>query len=336
MQSLVTLVEAQRRAGVRAEVLAFKGRRFGGQLRERGIPVLERQIRSKFDLPAIARLAIFLRKHEVQVVHTHLSTSTVVGCIAARLARIPSVATVHGLSRRGSYFASERLIAVSGAVREHLVAQNIPREKIDVVWNGLPTDFIPYPRAQARHEFGYHNGEIVVGTLSRLTSLKGFEEGLQAFRDVAAHHPELRYLWVGDGDGAEEARTVADSLGIADRVQFAGYQKPELALPAMDLFLFPSRKEAIGIALLEALACGLPTVATDSGGIPEVITPDVGELVSVGDVQRMTESLLSLIEDGARREAMSAAGIARVQSHFSAEAMHLGVAKVYERMLAKS
>ena len=334
VQSLMTLARTQREAGHRVEFLTFLGKRFGSQVREDGFTVHEVKVGAKIDPRAILRMRRVIRDGRFDVVHTHLSTSSVNGCLAARLARVPAIATVHGMSGRLSFFAADHLIAVSQEVKRHLVRQGVREEKISVVHNGLPSDFQLADRRTARRDLGFGDADLVVGTVSRVTALKGVEDALQAVAGLRAEFPDLRYLVVGDGDGLETCRSLAATLEIQDRVVFAGYQQDVGAfLPAMDLFLFPTHKEAMGIALVEAMAAGLPCVATDVGGIPEVVTAETGRLVPSKDPAALQRETAALLRDPALRARMSQAALDRCNASFSAAAMERQTDWVYREVL---
>lgn len=332
--SLRTLALYQRQAGHSVEFLAFKGKPFAGQMRELGFPVTEVRVRAKIDPVAIVRMARIIRERRIDVVHTHLSTSSVNGTLAARLAKTPSVATVHGMSGKLSFVAATRLIAVSGEVKDHLVAQGIPASRIDVVYNGLEFDAPAVSSDAMRHQLGLQDLGPILGTVSRVTPLKGIDTAIRTIAHLKKQYPQIRYLVVGDGDAVDPCRTLASDLNVAENVIFYGYQKDVRGyLSAMDLFLFPSRKEAMGIALVEAMEVGLPTVATRVGGIPEVITPDVGILREMDDDIGLAAACQSLLENLPTRLEMGSAAQRRARTVFSVEAMSNATDAVYARLV---
>ncbi len=336
VQSLMTLARMQREVGTRVEFLTFAGKQFGGQVRAEGFPVHEVKVGAKIDPRAILRMRRVILDGRFDLVHTHLSTSSVNGCIAARFAKVPSIATVHGMSGKLSFSAATHLIAVSEEVKRHLVRQGVRGEKISVVHNGLAADFKVLDRATARLNLGISDTDLVVGTVSRVTPKKGIEDALAAVAGLKQEFPALRYLVVGDGDGLELCRALANDLGIAPSVTFAGYQT-EVGefLPAMDLFLFPTHKEAMGIALVEAMAAGLPCVATNVGGIPEVVTRETGRLTPAKDPQALERECAALLRDASLRAKMSKAALERCHESFSAVAMERGTDAVYRQVLAR-
>jgi glycosyltransferase involved in cell wall biosynthesis len=330
----LTLASAQRLAEKQVEFVTFRGKQFGGEVRALGYPVHEVAVRIKLDLLAVVQMRAMIRRGEFDVVHTHLSTSSVVGCLAARMARVPCVATVHGLSGKLSFVFADHLIAVSNEVKAHLMRQAVAGERISVVHNGLPMDR-PIPgRVAARRALGLPVESTILGTVSRITANKGIDDAIHLVAELIAEDPQLRYLLVGDGDALEGCRLLAGQLGIGECVSFLGYRtNVDECLAAMDLFVFPSRKEAMGIALVEAMRAGLPTVAYSTGGIPEVVTAGCGTLVPPGDLSALTDAARTILSDGALARQMSEVARSRARSEFSDTAMEKATAVVYARAM---
>ncbi len=334
--SLLTLGEAQRAAGHTVEFATFAGKRFGSQVRARGFANREFRVRLKLDLVAAIQMARHIKREKYDVIHTHLSTSSVNGGLAARIAKVPSVSTVHGMSGKLSFTFSDHMIAVSEQVKSHMMAQGILASDVTVVYNGLNLADFHANGDASRMALGLDNVGPVIGTVSRITAMKGIEDGIRAVGILTEHFPNLCYLLVGDGDGLDAARSVTEDLGLVNHVRFVGYQsdiRPYLA--AMDLFLFPSHQEAMGIALVEAMALGLPTVATRVGGIPEVVTPDVGILRPAYDVRALAQGCMELLQDSSRRIEMSSKARVRARKLFSAEAMEASTELVYRALITK-
>lgn len=337
VQSLMTLADAQRQAGRRVEFITFKGKRFGDEVRAAGFRVHEVRVRAKIDPFAVGAMRGILRREQFDVAHTHLSTSSVNGCLAARFAAIPCVATVHGMSGKLSFAAADHLIAVSKQVKSHLVKQGVRPEKVSVVYNGLPTDVPLIDRLSVRASLGLTPEDFVLGTIARVTPAKGIDDAIRLVSLLSPAVPNVRYLVVGDGLALEDCRRLAGELGVADRIHFLGYRKDVAeCLAAMDLFVFPTHKEAMGIALVEAMRSGLPAVATDVGGVPEVLTVDCGFLVPDRDPKAMAAKVQELAADPALRSRMGEAARARVGAVFSVEAMRRATEDVYVRLLGQA
>jgi glycosyltransferase involved in cell wall biosynthesis len=246
-------------------------------IRAGGTTVHEMGMRGNRDVSVVPRLARLMRSGRFDLVHTHLYRAGVHGRLAARLARVPRVvATEHSLNEgviegrattrgvRALYLAAERLgdttVAVSDTVAGRLVAWGVPRRRIRVIPNGIDTAEVAFDaalRRAARERLGIPAGTKVVGAIGRLEPTKRFDQLILAVRDL----PEVALLLVGDGSARASLEALARDAGIAGRVVFAGSTPyPRDVLCAMDVFASPSDRETFGLAVLEALACGLPVV----------------------------------------------------------------------------
>lgn len=330
VQSLMTLAAAQKQAGKDVQFVTFTRRDFGKELRELGYQAHEVAVRAKVDPLAIASMIRVFRGLKTQVVHTHLSTSSVNGTIAARLARIPCVSTVHGMSGKLSFMFADHLIGVSNGVKDHLIAQGVQASKVTAIYNGIEKPTGVLSKEEARQQFGIREDAFVFGTVARLTPLKGIDYSLEAFKILANQMPNAEYALVGNGDTMEAYRQRINEWGLASRVHFLGYQDPVWdSLATMDMFLFPSLKEAMGIAVVEALASGLPVVSTNVGGLPEVVDSSVGELVEVRDPTAMAAAAYAI---AAAPDTLRSKGIAatfRATNLFSIQSMVEKTDQVY-------
>ena len=246
-------------------------------IRADGTRVHELNMRSNHDVSVVGDLRKLMRAGRYDVVHTHLYRACVHGRVAARLARVPHVvATEHSLGdgviegRRASpavralYLASERLgqgtIAVSQAVAGRLAAWGVPAGRIRLIPNGIDASefrYDPALRHAARERLGIAQDAVVVGGLGRLEPAKRFDRLIRAVREV----PGVTLLLVGDGSARASLEALAASHGIRRRVVFAGaVEHARETLCAMDVFASPSEQETFGLAVLEALACGLPAL----------------------------------------------------------------------------
>lgn len=330
VMSMMTLAKAQIAAGEDVQFETWKGRNFGAELRDLGYRAHEVKVRTKIDLLAILQMRRWFREQKFDVIHTHLSTSSINGCLAARFAKIPSVATVHGMSSKWSFIFADHMIGVSQGVCDHLVAQGVPKCKTTAVYNGVDVPLGVMTKQEARKAFCLPEQATIFGTVARLTPMKGIDTGLEAFRILAERVPGSHYVLVGNGDGEPTYRQWVADHNLQERVHFLGYQSDVFnPLAAMDLFLFPSLKEAMGISVVEALAMGRPVVSTNVGGLPEVITPEVGSLVPPNDPQAMaTEALEVLAKPSLPKHARQ-----RAADLFSTQAMNQGTKNVYLQLL---
>jgi glycosyltransferase involved in cell wall biosynthesis len=209
---------------------------------------------------------------------------------------------------------ADAFVAMSRAIREEMVAAGVPGERVFVLPHGVDTERFrpadPAERAALRARLGLPGG-VLAAWSGRLLRGKGLETLLEAFARVADEIPHLSLLLVGSGEGQAlsvetELRRRAGEGDLAGRVLFTGrLERVEDALRAADLFVFPSVFEALGIALVEAAACGLPAVASRTGGIVDVVEDGgSGLLVAPGDASALAEGLRALATDPDRRSAM--------------------------------
>ena len=332
VHSMMTLVQAQKEAGDDVQFVTFKGKPFVQDLKKLGWKNTAFRVRTKIDPIAIVQMAKHFKREKIDIVHTHLSTSSINGCLAARLAKIPCVATVHGMSGKLSFIFADHMIGVSQGVCQHLISQGIKPERTTAVYNGVdvPDDLLT--KIESRQRFNIPLDAMVFGTVARLTPMKGIEFSIQAFAEILQHLPDAIYVLVGDGDKSREYQELTVSLGIKNSVKFLGYQANVFdPLTAMDIFLFPSLKEAMGISVVEALAVGLPVVSTNVGGLPEVITSDVGSLVQPSDSHAMAREAIA-IATGNRDELAKNARL-RAEEMFSVASMVSKTSAVYQKLL---
>ena len=209
---------------------------------------------------------------------------------------------------------ADAFVAMSRAIREEMLAAGIPGERVFVLPHGVDTARFrpaePAARSALRAGLGLPDGVLAAWT-GRLLRGKGLETLLEAFARLAGDVPDLRLLLVGSGEGQalsneEELRRRAGESGLAGRVLFAGrVERVEDALRAADFFVFPSLFEGLGISLVEAAACGLPAVASRTGGIVDVVEDGrSGLLVAPGDPAALADGMRALGTDADRRATM--------------------------------
>lgn len=209
---------------------------------------------------------------------------------------------------------ARRIVAVSRALKDEVVALGVQKERVAIVTNGVDGAlFCPRPRGPARAELGLAPDGRLVVYVGRLEQSKGVIDLLEAFARVAPAHPDLRLALVGDGAAREQCRALADRIG--PRVVLAG-ARPLAEVPrwmaAADVLTLPSWNEGTPNVILEGLACGRPVVATHVGGIPDlIVSPELGVLVPPKSPDALAEALVqvaSATHDEARIAALGARG----------------------------
>ena len=322
--SMLTLAQGLRDLGHTVEFVGFRGRGLGEVVEPLGFACHEVSVRFKLDPVAAVSLSWLLKRGDFDVIHSHLSTSCLIGGWAGQRVKVPSVATVHGLSRKWSFLTNRRLVAVSAEVKRHLVAQGVASSRVSIVHNGVEVGPTPSKgaREEARRNLGLEAGRPVVGTTARLTEAKGIHHALSAFAHVQHRHRSAKLVVFGDGPERARLGELAVALGVEKNVVFAGYRADvrEL-LPALDAFVFPTLKEAMGIAVVEAMLAGVPVVAHRVGWVPEVVKEGTGYLVDVGDEDSLARRVADLLYDEDLRGRMGSAAREWAATEFDARRM---------------
>ncbi len=312
-----------------------------------GIRVLGPLMRGRRDVCIVPRLVGLMRRERYDVVHSHMFASNLLGCLAATLAGVPGIfATVQLIADREARWQilTDRLlqhkmaamIASSQAVRHSFIRRGIHPAKIRTIYNCVDLSrFASVDRAAARRAtrqaFGWDEGCFVVGAVARLERVKGLEVLIQAAEAVTVALPQARFLVVGDGPQRAALSAQVRRLGLEGRVILAGRRNdvPQV-LPALDLFVLPSLSEALGIAAIEALASGLPVVASRVGGLPEVVVHgETGWLVPPGDAARLAEAILYVAAHPVEAGRWVEGGQARVHSLFDVASLAAAQLELY-------
>ncbi len=329
------------------------------------VPELHREISPLRDLRAVYHVAGLIRELRPQILHTHTAKAGTIGRLAALLAGDAAppivVHTFHGHVLRG-YFGplqsnlfrllehwlarrTTALIAVSPEVRDDLVALGVaPAEKFTVVRLGIELQERvgsldgDAQGLETRRQLGIAPDRFVVGWIGRMTAVKRTDDVLLAVRRLRDRGVDAVLCMVGDGPDRETVERRARELGIVRSSLFLGYQDdvaPYYA--AFDALILPSANEGTPVSAIEALAGGRPVVATDVGGVPDVVRDGVdGFLVAPGDVDAMADRLARLAADADLRRRMGEAGSASVRERYSVERLLDDVDRLYRSLLART
>jgi glycosyltransferase involved in cell wall biosynthesis len=317
-----------------------------------GIKVIGPVMSGKSDVGAIPRLVRIMRSGKFDIVHTHMFASNFLGRVAAMLAGVPVVvSTVQLIAKREKWweilldralqFKTDMMISSSEAVRRSFIKRGIREDKIITIYNGI--DFSRFDgvdggeaRNKIRLEFGVDDSSFLVGTVARLRRVKGIGYLIEAARHIVETIPDARFLVVGDGPQKAELEHKVEQFDLSSEFIFAGtrWDVPAI-LSALDLFVLPSLSEALGIAVIEALLMRIPVVATNVGGVPEIVrSRETGLLVPPKDPTRLAEAITYMHSNKDGAIAMAQAGERRVRGMFDIADLARKQAELYERLLA--
>ncbi|MFL5902051.1 MAG: glycosyltransferase [Solirubrobacterales bacterium] len=324
--------------------------RFVGELRQPVHPLRDSQ--------ALLKLIRAARAFKPDIVHTHTAKAGFLGRQAALAVRPRPVVvhTYHGHVLEGYFGAakarlyleleralarvSDRLLGVSQATVDDLVRLGVaPPERFRVLPLGLDLDPLAEPderlRAASRSELGIGAEEILLVYVGRIVPIKRLDLLLRALAQARESEPRLRLAVVGDGDERPQLERQAAELGIAADALFLGYRRelrPTFA--AADVAVLSSDNEGTPVSLIEAAAAGLPAVATDAGGVGEVVTGDTGIVVRRGDVAALASALVEMAADAQRRERCGRVARQRALDRYGAERLLSDIDALYRELVA--
>lgn len=344
---MLQLATGAREAGHCVEVSVFRDGTVAERAEELDLPVYRA---GGGRLASIERMRRHLASMEPDAIHTHSYFPDIFGRPAARLCRVPVVvSTAHTNLHRAAGMSgkdrvpgrsllvpwlssvtnrfSQRFYATSSDVARSLLSAGVPESKVRLTLNEI--DLRPFAdgrkldqaRIDLRHELGLDTEDLVLGSVGRLESVKRFDLLLEGMRNAGPADRRLKLLLVGDGSERNRLEALRDKLGLNGQVLFTGWRKDvPRVLAAMDLYLVVSRMEGTPLALLEAMAAGLPCIATNVGGLPDVLPrPEIGFLIKPDSRDDLVRAMLELVDDPVLRTRMGKAARAHVLLHHNVE-----------------
>jgi len=309
------------------------------------------------DLSIPFKIASFCKKQNIDIIHSLGWATYAEGLVAAKLykKKIKFIYSYRGKTiedtiripkrrilaqRFFSHFCDAILTNSEISRKEYAQEIGIHPEKIEVVYNGVDVDrFISNNNEniiKKRRAFGIQENDIVVGSVARFDPVKNLEGLVNAFSGLDRDkYARCKLLLVGDGPELPFVRNTAKDLGLTQKVIFTGMRRdiPE-CLSVMDIYVQPSKFEGVPNAALEAMAAGLPVIATNVGGVSEIVEDRMtGILVAVDDERSLTQSIEFLVQHPARRREMGSLGRKRATSLFSIDKMVSEYEKLYEQIM---
>jgi glycosyltransferase involved in cell wall biosynthesis len=322
------------------------------------IPELGRAIHPARDLTALIKLVRLFRALRPDIVHTHTAKAGTLGRLAARFAKVPvKIHTFHGHVLEG-YFSrpvtrafleverrlartTDRLVTVSPRLRAQLLAMGIGRpEQVEVVPLGLDLERFRRARPASptlRPSLGLTGDMPLLGIVGRLVPIKDHATLFQALALLRDEGPAVHLVVIGDGEERDRLEELAGRLGLGSRIHFLGWRVDlETILKELDVVICASRNEGTPVALIEAMAAGIPVLSTDVGGVADLVThEETGWLVPSGDSEAMASAIRHLLSDRILSARLAAAGqVAALDRHDVARLISR-VEVLYADVLAK-
>jgi glycosyltransferase involved in cell wall biosynthesis len=328
-------------------VALTRGGPYADDLAAAGIRLTVLHKRFKFDPAAYWKLKAILRDESPQILHTWLFAANAYGRMAAGpKPSFPVLVSERCVDtwkagwqlRVDRWLAprTARLIGNSRSVADFYRNQGFPADRLTVIHNGmdLPTA-APRHRDEIRRELGIPAGGRVIAYVGRLARQKRVQDLIWGFELIRVMEDEVQFLIIGDGPERASLERFAQNLGIGSRVRFLGHRSDASSLlPAFDLFWLASDFEGLSNSVMEAMAAGLPVVASDIPPNRElVVDGETGYLVPVGDRVAFAQFGQKLLSDSTLAEQLGRAGRERIRRKFSVEQMVDGYAKLYREVL---
>lgn len=335
---------------------------FVEMLRRKGVKIYHIETGRSFRFDSAMKLARIVKKENVDLIHSHAPLAgTILSRLAGALTRTPAITHAHIirmplspnplvrnyqllLNWISSRFFCDKVIAVSETVRREFIEQGTPENKIAVVYNGINLDHSQPEKSaeEVRKEFNLTTQQRIIGQVGRLCSSKGQHILIKAAAVVIKRFRRAFFIIVGGdleekGEYREKLENLTEELGIKDHIIFTGYRSDILDLmKTFDIFVLPSRAEALPVVILEAMAAKKPVIVTGVGGNTEVVIDGkTGTLVPPENPSSLAEAIIHHLENPEASQDMGRRGYERVKRHFTRKRMVKQTFQIYDEVLRR-
>ncbi len=284
------------------------------------------------DVLFLPRLIFILKKERPDLVHVHSRKGADVwGGIGAKILNIPSIITRRVDNPEPFFWARlkysfyKKVVVISSGIEKILKKEGVDPKKIVVIPSGI--DIGEYQKECVKDwfikEFKLSEDNLAIGMIAQFIPRKGHEVLINAIPKIIKTHPEVRFLFFGKGPLEHRIKEMVQSKGISEFVRFCGFREDiDKIISCLYMLVHPAYMEGLGVSLLQASAAGVPIVATDVGGIPEVVIDNFnGYLIPSGSVDGIVDKVLALIEDKELAKSMGEKGKRLVKERFSVDKM---------------
>jgi glycosyltransferase involved in cell wall biosynthesis len=346
-QQLLNLLQGLNKRNITSHLACQPGSGIEERAKKAGIEVFPVVMHGEGDLLASYRLRRLIARFKYDILHSHTSHAHTLAFFASfgtktRLLvsrRVDFSIFRHSFLHLSGFkyrFLADYYIAISHKIRNVLVSDGIPAQRIFVVHSGINLErFASSPKDHLISEFNIRKDERVVLNVAHLAGHKGQKYLVRAIPLVLAKMPTARFFIVGGGELMPELQTLAASLGLKQKLVFTGFRRDVGSFYQIaDLFVTSSVQEGLGTAVLDALALGKPVVGTCAGGIPEIIRDgESGRLVASADPAALAAGIIEVLANPERAKQMGRSGQEVVRQNFSVDAMVDKNIEVYQQIL---
>ena len=360
---LVTFGQEARRRGIQADIACLEAEAnspVGKELQALGLPVAYFPAPHLMDARRLWQVEAYLRRLRPDVIQTHVQYANIVGGLTGVAAGIPVIATLHMAGLVDPIFLTDAATARKSQWRSRLELQvlqhlcgrvvavghktaevyrpHLGNKPVEVIPNGIgsPIVLTAEERSAVRREMLGDASGLWLISVGSLSPAKSYGDLIRAFASLHTRYPQAVLMLVGSGDQRSALETLAQSLGVAPSVRFAGQRGdvPRL-LAASDLFLSSSVVEGMPLVVMEAMMAGLPVVATAVGDLPYMVPPECGTIVPPSQPERLAEAASALLADEEKRAAMGIQAQAHALRNFGSAAWVDKLLQLYEDVIAR-
>lgn len=314
-----------------------------------GIPVQYFTMKRGLNLSGLKQIRKFINDNNIHIVHSHGYKPNIFLSLIPNK-KFKTIATIHGWEKNSvgikgrayEFLDSKALkrfdsvVAVSKAVVDDLMKRGIRKEKIDLIYNGIKMNNNSHHLniLKIRQKYGFPKEAFIVGSVGRLTKVKGHEFFIKAMPSILNEIENCHFAIAGEGPLKEDLMSLIKKNNLSNNVKLIGYTENIGEFLAMiDLFVMPSLSEGLPIALLEAMANGKPIIGSNVGGIPEVITSESeGILIPPADSSAISKVIKKLYHDKGKIVRMAAMGKKIVEDNFSSVSMAEKYLQIYSKI----
>ena len=307
-----------------------------------------------WDMFFLVKFIRYCRRHKIDLIHSHLFGANLYSCLAGAILRLPVITTFHNAplfqGRLEKFMALKSIIIRNFAAQMVFVAEymrkdyvgnsNLPVNKSLTVYNGieLSNENDSIDNSSLKNELGILDDDLLVGHVANLRAPKGHRYLIEAASDVCKRIPNVMFLLIGEeGDGTikKEIQDFIAESGLGENIRLLGFRKDvNKLLQLIDVFVLSSTSEGLPLSVIEAMASSKPVVATNVGGLPEIVVHDqTGYLVEPQNTEALAEKLIFLLENDALRSRMGQAGRKVIEEKYSLQTMIDNYQNLYENLV---
>jgi glycosyltransferase involved in cell wall biosynthesis len=330
-------------------VAVVQGNLLEAEFAQMGVPVFTIGAKNLYVPYAYRALARYVREQQIDLIHTHLTSADFVGRIVGKALGVPVVSTLNNIPEdyenqklyrywleRYTCGLADHIVACSEIIRQMFIKRwKLPESRTSTIVNGIVMDkFLAVPPGVPPRAPG--EGPLVT-TIGRLTTQKAQHLFIEAAKIVLETRPDTRFMIVGQGPREQELKELARSLGVAERVQFAGvrYDIPDV-MGQSDIFVLSSAWEGLPVSGAEAMAAARATIMTDVGGVRDLFASErEGLVVPFGDARALAQSMIVLLSNDEARVAMGVAARTRVRNEFNIATVTAQYEQLFDTILAR-